>query len=47
MKFEVTLETIEEIALCIVDNGLNQDDAVEYAKAVIMEVNGVSDVGES
>ena len=39
MKFEITLETIEEIALCIVHNDLNEDEAVEYAKEVLREVN--------
>ncbi len=40
MKFEITLERMEEIALCIVHNELNEDEAVEYAKETLREVNG-------
>jgi len=39
MKFEITLETMEEIALCIVHNELDEDEAVEYAKEALREVN--------
>ena len=37
MKFEITLEEAEEYALCIVDNNLSRDEAVEYIKACILE----------
>jgi hypothetical protein len=37
MKIELTLERLEEIALCIVHNELNEDDACEYIKAVAFE----------
>lgn len=43
MKFEVTISTIQEIAVCIVDCGFNQDEAAEYAKNVILEANGVGE----
>lgn len=39
MKLEITLETMEEIELCIVHNDLDEDEAVEYAKEVLREVN--------
>ncbi|MBY8106400.1 hypothetical protein KW456_04635 [Vibrio fluvialis] len=41
MKFEVTIDTIQEIAMCIVDCGMSRDDAAEYAKNTILEVNGI------
>lgn len=37
MKFELTLARLEEIVLCIVHNQLNEDEACEYAKNVLME----------
>lgn len=37
MKFELTLERMEEIACCIVDNSLTRDEACDYAKAVLLE----------
>ncbi|MBY7923738.1 hypothetical protein KW453_15870 [Vibrio fluvialis] len=43
MKFEVTIDTIQEIAMCIVDCGMNRDDAAEYAKNTILEVNGIGE----
>lgn len=39
MKLSLTLEKMEEIVLCIVHNNLNEDEAVEYAKAVLLENN--------
>ena len=39
MKFEITLERMEEIALCIVHNDMTDDEAADYAKAVLLEVN--------
>jgi len=35
----VNKELIEEIALCIVHNQLDEDEAREYAWAVVMEAN--------
>ena len=41
MKFEIDIEQLEEMVLCIVDNGLNQDEACEYAKSVLFEFNDI------
>jgi len=46
MKFEVTIDTIQEIAMCIVDCGMNRDEAAEYAKNALLEANGIGS-GES
>lgn len=46
MKFEVTIDTIQEIAMCIVDCGMNRDDAAEYAKNTLLEVNGIGEDDE-
>ena len=35
MKFEVTLEELEEYACCIVDSDLDRDEACEYIKACV------------
>ena len=37
MKFEITLEKAEELALCIVHNQLNEDEACEYVKAFLLD----------
>ena len=37
MKIELTLERLEEIALCVVHNQLNEEDACEYIKNVAFE----------
>lgn len=37
MKFELTIEKLEEIACCIVDNNLTRDEACDYAKSVLLE----------
>jgi hypothetical protein len=37
MKIELTLERLEEIALCIVHNQLNEDEACDYIRAVAFE----------
>lgn len=37
MKIEITLERIEEMALCIVHNNLDEDEACEYARAMALE----------
>jgi hypothetical protein len=37
MKIELTLERLEEIALCIVHNKLNEDDACDYIRTVAFE----------
>ena len=37
MKIELTLEKLEEFALCIVHNQLNEDEACDYIKAVALE----------
>ena len=41
MKFEIDMEQLEEMVLCIVDNDLNRDDACEYAKNVLLEFNDI------
>lgn len=35
MKFEVTLEQLEEYACCIVDNDLTRDEACDYIKSCV------------
>jgi len=35
MKFEVTLEELEEYACCIVDNDLTRDEACDYIKSCV------------
>ena len=42
MKFEVTLELIEEMAHCIVDCNLSGEEACEYMKSCVTE-NGSFD----
>ena len=37
MKIELTLERLEEFALCIVHNQLNEDEACDYIRAVAFE----------
>jgi hypothetical protein len=37
MKIEITLEELEEIALLIVHNELNEDEACDYIRAVAFE----------
>ena len=37
MKIELTLERLKEMALCIVHNQLNEDEACEYIIAVAFE----------
>ena len=39
-KFELTMDRLEEIALCIVHNQLDEDEAIEYVKTVIFEIQG-------
>ena len=39
MKFEITLDEAEEYAACIVDNNLSRDEAIDYIKACILEVD--------
>ncbi len=41
MNFEINLEQLEEMVLCIVDCELNQDEALEYAKNTLLDFNGV------
>lgn len=43
MKFEITSQTIEEIAMCIVDCGMDRDEAADYAKNTLLEVNGIGE----
>ena len=45
MKFELTIETLEEIACCIVDCDLTRDEACDYAKSVVLD--GVETANES
>ena len=42
MKIELTLETLEEIALCIVHNQLNVNEACKYVKEVAFECHNKS-----
>jgi len=35
MRFEVTLDELEEYALCIVDCSMDRDEASEYLKACV------------
>ena len=42
MKFEVTLDLLYEMAMCISDNGLDRDEACKYVKSCVME--GVTEV---
>ena len=44
MKYEITLEQLYEIALCIVHNELNEDEACDYAFSVIEEMNDIQEV---
>ena len=37
MNYQLTREQLEEMVLCIVDNHLNQDEAMEYALSVCGE----------
>jgi hypothetical protein len=37
MKIEITLDLLEEICCCIVDNSLDRDEACDYAKACVFE----------
>lgn len=37
MKIELTLERIEEMVLCIVDNELNRDEAIQYVADFIAD----------
>ena len=41
MKFEIDLEQLEEMVCCIVDCGLDRDEACEYAKNVLLEFNDI------
>ena len=38
MKYELTRDQLEEIACCIVDCGLDRDEACDYALSVAMEM---------
>lgn len=37
MKYTLTTERLEEVACCIVDNGMDRDEACEYILAVASE----------
>ena len=37
MKIEVTLDLLEEMAICIVDNCLNRDEAADYIRACALD----------
>lgn len=41
MNFKINMEKLEEMVLCIVDCDLNQDEALEYAKRVLLDFNDV------
>lgn len=42
MKFEINIERLEEMVCCIVDCDLDRDEACEYAKNFLLEVNGIN-----
>lgn len=44
MKFEITQEKLEEMVLCIVHNGLDEDEAIDYANAFIEEIQDIDEV---
>jgi len=37
MKIEITLDRLEEAALCIVHNELDEDEACDYMRAMALE----------
>ena len=39
MKFELTMARLEEMVLCIIHNELNEDEAIEYMKSFVFEIN--------
>jgi hypothetical protein len=39
MSYQITHEQLEEMILCIVHNQLNEEEAMSYANAVIIEFN--------
>lgn len=41
MKLEITHEKLEEMVLCIVQCDLNEEEALEYANAVMLEFNDI------
>ena len=47
MKYEITLEMIEEIAACIVDNQLDMDEAIDYAKECLLEFVDIEVIDEA
>lgn len=46
MKLELTTEQLDEMALFIVDNDLNQDEAIEYVTKFALEC-ALADIQES
>jgi len=41
MNFNITIEKIEEIAMCIVHCNLTDEEAADYAKETLMSINGI------
>lgn len=39
MKLEISFERVEEMVLCILHNDLDEDEAYNYAKAFLLEIN--------
>ena len=39
MKLEITLERLAGVTDCIIDNGLDRDEAFEYAKSMLIDCN--------
>ena len=37
MKFEITMELLEEIVTCVSDCELSADEAIKYAKECVLE----------
>ena len=38
MKFEITIEDMEEIIQCILDCDMDYKEAIDYAKATMIEI---------
>ena len=41
MKYELTLEQLYEIAQCIADNELSAEEACDYVRDVVEEMNDI------
>jgi len=45
MKFEFTLDRLEEMALCIVINQLSEEEACQYVLSMAEECSDIETVG--